>query len=225
MRGSRLDPRTKLYLLILSNLLLFLHVDLETELIMTALFLIPFFFSGKVKSGLKFAGIYAALLYLSYQWLLPFENTFTVLIAATASSLRMMLAAVITGSYAFTTTTMGEFVSTLRYMQLSEKIIVPFVVMVRFFPTIIDDYTQIRRALAFRGINLSNPLKHIEYVLIPLLMNANKVAEDLAVSAVTKGINCPGRHTSMAALKMHVRDVAWMLITAAPYALYLGGVI
>ena len=39
----RMDPRAKLYLLLLANLMLFFHVSLAAEAIMAALFLLLFF--------------------------------------------------------------------------------------------------------------------------------------------------------------------------------------
>lgn len=44
----RMDPRAKLYLLLLANLMLFFHVSLAAEAIMAALFLLLFFLSGEL---------------------------------------------------------------------------------------------------------------------------------------------------------------------------------
>lgn len=57
-----LDPRSKLFLLLLSNLMLFFHTGTLTEGICTFLFLIPFFLSNKIKSGIRFAVLYFLLL-------------------------------------------------------------------------------------------------------------------------------------------------------------------
>lgn len=48
----RMDPRAKLYLLLLANLMLFFHVSLAAEAIMAALFLLLFFLSGCYAAGL-----------------------------------------------------------------------------------------------------------------------------------------------------------------------------
>lgn len=57
----RLDPRAKLYLLVLANLTLFLHVNLTTEVILVALYLSLYFLAGKTKSGVRMTAVYAAL--------------------------------------------------------------------------------------------------------------------------------------------------------------------
>ena len=84
----------------------------------------------------------------------------------------------IAGIYAFTTTTASQFVCALRRMRIPETIVIPCVVCIRFFPTIHDDYHQIRDAMALRGIAqgtfalLRHPAQSLEYILMPLLMNA-----------------------------------------------------
>ena len=111
------------------------------------------------------------------------------------------------------------------------SIIVPSVTIIRFFPTIAEDYRQIKNAMAFRGIAsgklalLRNPAQSLEYILMPLLMNSNNVAQDLSVAAMTKGISMPGIHTSMTELRMTAADGCCMLAGVMPFALYFGGVL
>ena len=52
-------------------------------------------------------------------------------------------------------------------------------------PAIGEDYYQIRNAMALRGITYRNPMAALEYILMPLLMNSNNVAQDLSVAAMT----------------------------------------
>ena len=49
----RMDPRAKLYLLLLANLLLLFHVGTAAEAATTALCLLLFFLSGKIGMGLR----------------------------------------------------------------------------------------------------------------------------------------------------------------------------
>ena len=145
--------------------------------------------------------------------------------------IRMMLPCVISGAYTFSTTSVGEMVCALRKLKISETIIVPCVTVIRFFPTIGEDYRQIRNAMAFRGIAsgkaamLCHPVKSLEYILIPLLMNSNNVAQDLSIAAMTKGISLPGKHTSMIELKMTAKDWFYMVLCTVPFILYFGGVL
>lgn len=47
----RMDPRAKLYLLLLANLMLLFHVGIGAEAAATALCLLLFFLSGKARAG------------------------------------------------------------------------------------------------------------------------------------------------------------------------------
>lgn len=54
-----LDPRAKLYLLLLANMLLFFHADARAEALLTALFLTPLFLAGRWRMGLRLTACYA----------------------------------------------------------------------------------------------------------------------------------------------------------------------
>ena len=92
-----------------------------------------------------------------------------------------------------------------------------------------QDYHQIRDAMALRGIAqgtfalLRHPAQSLEYILMPLLMNATGVAQDLSVAALTKGIGIRGPHTCHTEIRMHGIDWAWMVICTVPLALGIGG--
>ena len=62
----KLDPRCKLYLLLIGNLLLFFHVDLATEMCLMCFFLLPFGFSKKWKTGLRLTLMYVVLLAIDF---------------------------------------------------------------------------------------------------------------------------------------------------------------
>lgn len=221
----RLDPRAKLYLLILANLTLFLHVNLTTEILLVALYLSLYFLAGKMKSGIRMTAIYAVLVGIDI-FIIPIAEGIALNVLSLLSvGIRMLLPCVISGGYAFSTTTVGEMVCGLRKLRIPETIIIPCVTVVRFFPTIAEDYRQIRNAMALRGITSKNPAQMLEYVLIPLLMNSNNVAQDLSVAAMTKGIILPGQHTSMIELQMRWYDWGYMLACTVPFILFLGGVI
>lgn len=221
----RLDPRAKLYLLVLGNLTLFLHVSLTTELILVGLLLSLYFLSGKTKSGIRMTAVYAVLVSIDIFVIPIAEGLLLNVLSLVSVGIRMMLPCVISGGYAFSTTTVGEMVCGLRKLRVPETIIIPSVTVIRFFPTISEDYRQIRNAMALRGITYRNPMEALEYILIPLLMNSNNVAQDLSVAAMTKGISLPGQHTSMIELKMVWQDWFFMLACTMPFVLYLGGVL
>ena len=64
----------------------------------------------------------------------------------------------------------------------------------------------------------------LEYILMPLLMNGNNVAQDLSVAALTKGIGLPGTHTCMVELKLTVWDFVYPALCTLPL-LWKGGIL
>lgn len=121
-----LDPRAKLYLLLLANMLLFFHADARAEALLTALFLTPLFLAGRWRMGLRLTACYAVLMGLGLWSDAATLDTAGASGAASASGsgadawvhvvglfsvgLRMMMPCFITGAYAFSTTRVSEFV-------------------------------------------------------------------------------------------------------------------
>ena len=170
----RIDPRAKLYLLLLANLMLFFHVGTGAEAVATGLFLLLFFLSGHTRTGIRLSVVYFGLLAIDL-FVVPLagEGILLNLLSLVSVGIRMMLPCIITGAYAFSTTTVGELTSALRRMHVPESVIIPCAVVVRFFPTVQEDYHQIHNAMALRciaegkGALLLHPLQSLEYILIP----------------------------------------------------------
>ena len=147
----RLDPRTKLFLLLLSNMTLFFHVNLITEVILVSILLSLFFFSGRYKSGIRMTLIYGFMVSAEFLIIPYTEGVFLNFIAMFSVGIRMMLPCVISGAYAFSTTTVGEMVCGLRKIKVPECIIVPSVTIIRFFPWDITDFLWAARMMNFPG--------------------------------------------------------------------------
>ena len=225
----RLDPRTKLFMLVLSNLMLFFHVNLFTEICMVCLFLVPLYLEKRYKTFSRFCIIYISMLFMG-EFIIPVAKGFLLnFISLLSVGVRMILPCIIAGTYAFTTTSVSEFVCAMRKLKIPETIIIPCMVVIRFFPTLREDYHQIRNAMALRGIisaksdMFRHPMQYLEYILIPILMNGNNVAQDLSVAALTKGIGLPNEHTSLSAIKVKTVDWMYMFVCSLPIVLFVGG--
>lgn len=226
------DPRTKLYLLFLSNLLLFFHTGIMVEIAFTSLVLLLYIFSNRRKTGIRLAILYAVLTCVE-AFLIPHvsEGILLNLLSMFAVGFRMILPCIITGAYAFSTTSMGEFVAAMRSMHIPESVVIPCAVVIRFFPTLKQDYRMIRDAMALRGITdgkgtlLFHPIRSLEYILMPLLMNASNVAQELSVAALTKGIGLEGRHTCMNPIHMQRYDYVCMFLCTVPFLVKGAGVL
>ena len=216
-----LDPRAKLYLLLVANLMLFFHVGLATQIVMVVLFLLPLLAAARWRTALNFGVTYAVLTALGMLDPDALGLPWLHVVSALAVGVTMMLPCFITGAYTFTTTSASAFICAMRRMRVPEAVVIPCVVVIRFFPTIAEDYRQIRNAMALRGIASGG----WGLVLIPLLMNATNVTQDLSVAALTKGLGREGEHTSRTLIRMTVVDWLVMIVVTLPLALDIAGVI
>ena len=220
-----LDPRTKLVMIVLPAIMLAIGMPLPLEIVMTVLFVLPFFVAREFLKGVGFLIIYALQL-LALFFLTPYiHHPFLLYILSFfAIGTRRMLISIVAGVYALTTTRMDEWLALFRQWRIPSSVTIPLLVMVRFFPGVYEDYKNIRQAMAFRGLAqgplgmLRNPGATLEYVLMPLLMNASQVADDLTVAALTKGITHPNMATSLVALKQTTFDWIFLAVVVAVFA-------
>ncbi len=143
---------------------------------------------------------------------------------ATAAGVCMMMPCLTAGMAMFATTRPGDMVCAMRRMRAPDALVIPVVVMMRFFPTIRHDYRLIRQSLRLRGFAgggmalARHPLRSLEYILVPLLMNAANVARDLTVTGLARGLGAPGEPTSMVELRMRAVDWLAVALSLAPLA-------
>lgn len=105
-----LDPRTKLYLVALANLLLFFHVDVVVESLTVLLLLLPLLGAGRWAAAVRFGCIYVLLLVGTWASTLDDGGSWLHMLGLLCVGIRMMMPCLIAGIYAFTTTTASQFV-------------------------------------------------------------------------------------------------------------------
>jgi energy-coupling factor transport system permease protein len=129
----------------------------------------------------------------------------------------------ITAWYVIKTTKIGEFVCAMQKIHIPDGITISLAVVMRFFPTIKEEYTAIRDAMKMRGIMLGggNATGMIEYRLIPLLFSCVNIGDELSAAAVTRGLGGKVKRTSVQVLKMRAADYMLMLLFSAALAFFL----
>ncbi|MCR5771849.1 MAG: energy-coupling factor transporter transmembrane protein EcfT [Butyrivibrio sp.] len=116
------------------------------------------------------------------------------------------------------TTKISHFLSAFSAMHVPVKIIIPIAVFFRFLPTVADEWSGVRKAMAFRGISLSpiqiicHPFRTIEYVLIPMLFSSISVMEELAASTMARGMDVDIKRTSYEEVKFQPIDYILVLL-------------
>ena len=71
---------------------------------------------------------------------------------------------------------------------------------------------MIRESLKMRNIHvkLSEPLKFLEYWIVPVLMRINLISEEMTATAMTKGVESPNKRTSFYNTKMKKVDFIFL---------------
>lgn len=217
--GLKLDPRAKLFLLLLSNVFMFVHCTPAIELALVALVMSAYVLSPRRRTALAWCAAYLAL-FAGDQLVTPiaFESSALTAVSALCSGLRIMVPCLMAGAYAFTTTRPSELVAALRRMHVPEGVIIPVLVVIRYFPTLRQECRNISDAMRLRGIGtsplelLAHPRASVEHVLVPLLASASTTADDLSMACLTKGADNPGPHTCATEVRLRPVDAAYVLV-------------
>ena len=113
----------------------------------------------------------------------------------------------------------GAFLEAIAKMKLPKAFGIGIAVILRFFPTILQEYRMIRNSQKFRGIgiNLWDKITQlpqiIENTLIPLIMRTSKIAEELSASVTVRGIRFTGEVISFTPMHLKAKDKALMITT------------
>lgn len=209
-REVRFDLRTKFMLILVVNLFLLLSHSVIFELILIFGCLLLITIDGQAKSAFHFLIVFLIMLGID-QLLTPYINGFFfTLVSFITVALRKFLPCFILGKWILTKTEVSEFVAVMWKLRLPQTAIIPLSVVFRYFPTIKEEWASIRAAMKMRGIHVS-----LEHIMVPLLMSAVNVSEELSAAALCRGLDSPEPHTSLVQVRFRFSDVLVWCITGA----------
>lgn len=232
-KGLILDPRTKLLLLITMTVFVLGGAGSKSgwtgailEEMTLLLCVLPLFLLvsvRKYKSALLYTVLYCTVSFCFYFFGNRFSGLPNFLLLATAGIITRFLPGLILGVYVISTTTVSEFIAGMQKLHVSDYIIIPMSVMLRFFPTIKDEFSAINDAMRMRGITLGgrNTSKMIEYRLIPLMVCSAKIGEELSVAALTRGLAGSVKRTNVCDIGFRIQDWLTILFCTAAFACLL----
>lgn len=130
------------------------------------------------------------------------------------------LSAAVLVSWDLITTPPGALSAFLARRRAPTALILGLLVIFRFFPTMKAEWQGVGRSMKNRGLTgpvqlIAHPLASLEYVMVPLLLRVLQIADQLAVSAVARGAECPGVRSSYVDRPMGARDWAFAALWAA----------
>ena len=179
--------------------------------------LLPYLFAlYDRKISLVSKGIfYTGLAFLGQNIMEKFPNSFWAMILNLYAGIVIkILPGLIMGYYTMTTTKMSDLVYSLQKIKLPNTIIIPISVMFRFFYSIKQDYKIIGEAMYMHDLTLKsffkNPSRFIEYKFVPLLMITSQTADNVAISAMTRGMKVDGERSSISSAQLRSIDYIFL---------------
>ena len=222
----RLDPRTKLLLMVLINFAVFGDRSVFIMVMMSTVPILLLLLSWKPKMALRCALAYAASAAANI-YLVPITHgVLNILVVMIAGMFYRLMPALIMGYYMIATTTVSEFIASMGRMRVTKKIVIPLSVMFRFFPTVREESQAISDAMRMRGLRLSaggwkKPMAMLEYRLVPLLMSSVKIGDELSAASLTRGLGSPVRRTNICRIGFGVPDFALTAVAVCAFTAYL----
>ena len=221
MKPLHLDPRTKLFLILLCVLSAMLAPDLYFQFALVALIGLLSSLSGQWRYALR--GILAyALICLFTGWCMgAFTGTWRTMFVAFLGLVHKVYACGMLAGLVIRTTKAGEFLSAMARLHVPKKLTIPMAVMLRYLPTIREDWHFIKDAMRLRDVSptfwgfLNAPAMTVHCIYVPLLTAASKAADELSIAAVTRGIESPRPRTCLVEMRMRPADWAVMILLAA----------
>ena len=223
----KLDPRTKLYILLAFGLITFASntegVVGSLKLIFAALAFLMLLNAKKPYHAFAYAAVYFAAYHGEMVWqYISSISVIGILIRILLVAILRMLPSVIMAWCFFQTTKVSEFITAMERMHITRKITIPFTVIFRFFPTVVDEYHSIQDAMKMRGIGIrKGPAAILEYRLVPLIVSIVKIGDELSAAAVTRGLGVDNKRTNYCRIGFGVCDIIFLVLISAAIAVFL----
>lgn len=116
-------------------------------------------------------------------------------------------------------TSMSYVISAMQTMKFPNAVAIPFIVILRYMPTLREDYGYLKDSLKIRGIRTSgieffiHPIRSLEFMIVPILFRSVRVAEELSTSVLLRGIENYKNRTNIYPLKFTKIDAGYALFT------------
>lgn len=223
------DPRTTLLTLLIINVLVFGSVPPEIVALAAAFTAVLLATQSVGKSLWLFLAVTYGCIALYVVLPVIVSNWLIVIIVTTAYwTARLALTFGLCG-FLFLSTKVSVLIAALAAIKVPRALVVPFAVMLRFIPMVIDELKSIIDAMRLRGVVsgsrdvLIHPVRTAEYTVVPLLASITRIADELSASALLRGLGLPTRPTSMVRLRLRWSDVAILLAVATIVVLNVMG--
>ena len=221
MKQLYLDPRTKLFLILLCVLSAMFAPNLYFQFALVAVIGLLAALCGKWQYALRGILAYALICAFTVWCMGVMTGTWRTMFVAFLGLIHKVYACGMLAGLVISTTKVGEFLSAMAHLHIPQKLTIPIAVMLRYLPTIREDWHYIKDAMRLRDVSptfwgfLKAPAMTVNCIYVPLLTAASKAADELSIASVTRGIENPKPRTCLVKIQMLTADWLAMAIFAA----------
>lgn len=217
-----IDPRTKILLLFLCVLSAAMAPSLLYEMFLIILVALFGIACRKARYSIVGAAAYIIIYFLTIG-VLHLHGSLQVMLIAFLGLVHKVYPCGMLAGIILSTTKVSEFLSAMNRSHISQKIVIPLAVMLRYIPTIREDWGFIKDAMRMRDVSpslkgfLIHPGMTIECIYVPLMMAASKTADELTIASVTRGIENPKVRTSLVEIGFGAADLIVLICFLAMF--------
>lgn len=153
MKPLSFDPRTKLRLLLICVLCAMAAPNLYAQLALVVLIGLFAAISGKWRYALRGIVAYALICAFTVWCMGVLGGTLRTMFVAFLGLLHKVYACGMLAGVVISTTKVGEFLSAMAKMRVPKKLTIPLAVMLRYLPTIREDWRFIKDAMRLRDVS------------------------------------------------------------------------
>lgn len=233
MREYRLDPRTKLVIvLLLSSVaiiysdILFLLLIFVTSIVLAKALgadLVQVFYRCKKIIGVIFAiAIVQSIFTRGGLALISIGDLVIVTDYGIIKSLEFLLRmGIIVGASAIiSTSSTRDIIQALIQLKIPYEIAFMVSIAIRFLPVFREEFTDMITAIQLRGIDLKkikfgHKLRVYNYILVPIVINSLLKAKQLSAAMEMRGFRAYPERTSIRNLKMDIIDYVFIVVSIA----------
>ncbi|HBF4557147.1 energy-coupling factor transporter transmembrane component T family protein [Clostridioides difficile] len=216
--GLRFDPRIKILILFICVITATITPSLNYELEFVLLIGVFAIVNKKWKYAIKTIAIYLFIYFLSVWIIYNAPGSLRGILMAFLGLVHKVYPCAMMSGIVISTTKVSEFLAAMNKSRIPQKLIIPIAVMLRYLPSIQEDWHYIKDAMKMRGISpslkgfITNPVITVNCIYVPLMMAASKVVDELTIASTTRGIENPSPRTSLLQIKINKRDIFAVLI-------------
>ena len=221
MKLLYLDPRTKLFLILLCVLSAMFAPNLYFQFALVAVIGLLAALCGKWQYALRGILAYALICAFTVWCMGVITGTWRTMFVAFLGLIHKVYACGMLAGLVISTTKVGEFLSAMTRLHVPKKLTIPIAVMLRYLPTIQEDWHYIKDAMRLRDVSptlwgfLKAPALTVNCIYVPLLTAASKAADELSIASVTRGIENPKPRTCLINIRMQAADFLVLVLFAA----------